>query len=372
MPPTCNQLIHCAKKVNPMNMNKIIIVLSCIVIVLIVLVVIKSFNNKKDDRYSTITPTVRTIERKIIVPGVIVPSKEIDIKSTISGVMEELYVKVGDNVTKGQAIAKIKFISEPREYQNNLRRFQIAEAQYENSKKNYERDTILYNKNVIAKADFDISLTNYLTTKAEYEAALKELQFVEGVQTEMSGISNTIFSTDDGIILELPIKVGGSIMARGTFSEGTPIAKIAKLDLLLFKGVVNEANIREVKIGMPMKIIIGALNNLEVDTQLSLISPKGIFRDGIAKFDIEADVVIADQVSMLAGFSANAEIVLQRKEDALSLEEKYFIFKNDSIYVEIVDENKLRQVVIETGISDGIHTEIVSGLDSTFQIHDKE
>ena len=355
-----------------MKMKKIIVFLACTVLILIVFVVIKSSKDKGVKQYQTITPTIRTIERKIIVPGVIVPSKEIDIKSTISGVMEELYVRVGDHVTKGQAIAKIKFISEPREYQNNLRRFQIAEAQYKNSKNNCERDEILYEKKLIAKADYDIALTNYLTTKAEYEAALKELQFVEGVQTETSGISNTILSTDDGIVLELPIKVGGSIMARGTFSEGSPIAKIAKLDLLLFKGVVNEANIRGIKIGMPIKIIIGALDNLEVDAQLSLISPKGVFRDGIAKFDIEADVVLTEQESLLSGFSANAEIILQRKDNILSLEEKYFIFRNDSIYVDIVDDNKLRQVKIETGISDGIHTEIVAGLEPATQIHVKE
>ena len=243
---------------------------------------------------------------------------------------------------------------------------------FRSSKNNYERDKILYEKKVIAEVEYNIALTNNLTAKAEYEAALKELQFVEGVQTETSGISNTIFSTDDGIILELPIKVGGSIMARGTFSEGSPIAKIAKLDLLLFKGVVNETNIRDIKIGMPIKIVIGAIDNLEVDAQLSLISPKGVFRDGIAKFDIEADVVITDQETLLAGFSANAEIVLNRKDSILSLEEKYFIFRNDSIYVDIVDDNKLLQVKIETGISDGIHTEIVTGIEPATQIHVKE
>ena len=353
-------------------MKKIIVFLGCIVVVLIVLVLIKSIKDKDKKQFNTLTPTVRTIERKIIVPGVIIPSKEIDLKSTISGVMEELYVRTGDHVTKGQAIAKIKFISEPREYQSYLRRYQIASAQHENSKNNYERDKALYEKKVIAKAEYDMVFTNYLTTKAEYEAALKELQFVEGVQTESSGVSNIIYSTDDGTILELPIKVGGSIMARGTFSEGSPIAKIAKLDLLLFKGVVNEANIREIKTGMPIKIIIGALNNLEVDATLSLISPKGVFRDGIAKFDIEADIVITGQETRLAGFSANAEIVLERKVDILTLDEKFFIFRKDSIYVEIVDNNKLMQVSIETGISDGIHTEIVSGLEPDTQIHVKE
>jgi HlyD family secretion protein len=172
--------------------------------------------------------------------------------------------------------------------------------------------------------------------------------------------------------LGLPIKAGGSIMARGTFSEGSPIARIAKLDLLLFQGVINEGNIREIRIGMPIKVVIGALNNLEVNATLSLISPKGVFRDGIAKFDIEADVVIPGQETMLAGFSANAEIVLERKDSILSLQEKHFIFRNDSIYVEIVDNNKLKQVKIETGISNGIHTEIVSGLEHSSQIHVKE
>ena len=340
--------------------------------ILVTLVVIKSIKDKKGVQYHSVTPTMRTIERKIIVPGVIVPSKEIDVKSTISGVMEELYVRVGDPVIKGQAIAKIKFVSEPKEYQSYLRRYQIAVAQYENSKTNFERSETLYEKKIIAKAEFETSLTNYLTIKAEYEAALKDLQFVEGVQTEASGISNIIYSTDDGTVLELSVKVGGSIMARGTFSEGSAIARIAKLDLLLFKGVVNEINIRELKIGMPIKIVIGALNNMEVNAALSLISPKGAFRDGIAKFDIEADVVIPGQESMLAGFSANTEIVLERKDSILSLEEKYFIFRNDSISVEIVDNNKLKQVKIETGISDGIYTEIVSGLENTSQIHVKE
>jgi len=353
-------------------MKKVIIILSGIVLILVLFVAIKGAKDKGGKQYQTVTPTVRTIERKIIIPGMVVPSKEIEIKSTISGVMEELYVKTGDQVTNGQALARIKFISEPREYQNNLRRYQIAEAQYRNSKANYERDENLFEKKVIAKADFDVSQTNYLTMQAEYEAALKELQFVEGVQTETSRISNIIYSTDDGTVLELPIKAGGSIMARGAFSEGSPIAKIAKLDLLLFKGVVNETNIIDIKIGMPIKIVIGALNNLEVDAVLSLISPKGVFRDGIAKFDIEADVTLADRETLLAGFSANAEIILERKDSILSLEEKYFIFKYDSIYVEVVENNKLKQVVIETGISDGINTEIVSGLEPASLIHVKE
>ena len=372
MQPIYSRLIRYVRRINSMIMRNFILFLGGIVLILIVFVVIKSVKGKENNQYHTITPTVRTIERKIIVPGVIVPSKEIDIKSTISGVIDQLYVKVGDHVTKGQAIAKIKFVSEPKEYQSYLRRYQIAEAQHENSKNDLERNKTLYEKKVIAKADYEIALTNYLTTKAEYEAALKDLQFVEGVQTETSGISNIIYSTDDGTILELPIKVGGSIMARGTFSEGSPIAKIAKLDLLLFKGTVNESNIQEIKIGMPVKIVIGALNNLEVNTKLSLISPKGTFRDGIAKFDIEADIVIPGQETLYAGFSANAEIVLERKDSILSLEEKYFIFNNDSISVEIVENNKLKQVKIETGISDGIHTEIVSGLESTSQVHIKD
>ena len=354
-----------------MTMKRFTLLLGCIVLILIIFVAIKSAKDKNKDKnqYHTIMPTARTIERKIIIPGVIVPSKEIELKSTISGIMEDLYVRIGDHVTKGQAIAKIKFISEPREYQNNLRRFQIAEAQYKNSKTNYERDKNLYEEQVIAKSEYDISFTNYLITQAEYEAALKELQFVEGIQTETSGGSNIIFSTDDGTILELPTKVGGSIMARSAFSEGSTVAKIAKLNLLLFKGVVNETNIREIKIGKPIKIVIGALNNLEVDAVLSLISPKGVFRDGISKFDIEANVVIPNQETLLSGFSANAEIVLERKDNILALEEKFFIFKNDSILVEIVDNNnQLKQVKIKTGISDGIYTEIVSGLEHTSQI----
>ncbi len=355
-----------------MKIKKITILLGCIVMMLIVLVVIKSSYVRGTEKFQTITPTFRTIERKIMIPGTIVPSKEIDIKSSTSGVLETLYVKTGDAVTKGQAIAKIKFISEPREYQNILRRFQIAEAQHNHSKIKYESDKMLFEKAVIAKEEYDMTLTTYLTTKAEYEAAQKELQFVEGVQTEVSQISGTVFSTDNGIIMELPIKEGGSIMARGSFSEGNSIARIAKLDLLLFKGVVNETYIQEIQPGMPVKIVIGALNNLEVNTKLSLISPQGTYRDGVTKFDIEANVVLPEQKAFLAGFSANAEIILERKENILSLEEKHFTFNNDSIYVDVIEDNKLKRVKIEVGISDGIHAEILSGIDASTRVQVKD
>jgi HlyD family secretion protein len=354
-----------------MNIKKIKILLSIVVLILIVAVIVKTSNGKDKRKFKTLTPSIRTIERKIIVPGTIVPAKEIDIKSTFSGVMEQLYVKVGEYVFKGQAIAKIKFVSDPKEYQNNLRRYQIAEAHYKNNQKNLERTKLLYDKKIIPLSEYEDIQTNWTATKAEYDAALKELLFVEGKQTDIEGISNIIYSTDAGTVLELPIKEGGSIMARGAFSEGSSIAKLASLSTLLFKGMVNEGNVSDIKTGMYVKIIIGALNDMEIGAKLSLISPKGIFRDGIAKFDIEANIVMKKNETLRAGYSANAEFILERKEDILSVEEKYFIFKQDSVYIEIVENNKLKQVKVLTGVSDGIYTEIISGMNAETLIHDK-
>lgn len=315
---------------------------------------------------STIRAEYRDIERKLTIPGVIQPSKEIDIKSTISGVLEKLLVQVGDEVTGGQPLAQIRYVKDPLEYRRLLKELEVAKTRYLTAQASFEGTENLYEKNLLAKETYESEKSSLSVLLSEYESVESELDMLKG-QYNQKGISNIITATDAGTILELPIKEGGSVMARGTLNEGTTVARVADLQSLVFKGNVMEADILKLKAGVDMSLSVPMDRKITISGILSLVAPKGIVQDGVSRFEITADLFIPEEYKQMvkAGCTANAEVVVERKEHVLALEEKYFQFSYDSVFVDVEksgggDERRF----LKTGISDGIYTEIISGVDS--------
>ncbi|MDR2909947.1 MAG: efflux RND transporter periplasmic adaptor subunit [Bacteroidales bacterium] len=332
-------------------------------------IVYRAVESSKYDPVLTVKPEFRDISRTILVPGTIMPSKEIEIKSNISGVLDELFVQIGQELQKGQVIARIRIETNPVEYQQLQKRKDVAETQFKNSQANYNRSKLLYDQKVIAKADFEKEETSYLLAKAEYESALAEWHLAGNYfqNTDANSLHNMVVATDNGTLLELPVRKGGPVMSRGTFSEGTTVARIASLDTLIFRGYVAEADVVFLKEETMIQLIVGAMNNYKIPGMLRLIAPKGVLREGITKFEIEAEVIIPEELPIMirAGFSATAEMIVESKTGVLALEEKHLNFSGDSVFVEIPDRNgKLGKTMIVTGISDGIYTEIISGVDT--------
>ena len=330
-------------------------------------IIYSAAESSKRDPVSTVKPVFKDISRSILVPGTIMPSKEIDIKSNISGVLDELFVQVGQQVEKDQFIARIRMETNPAEYRQLQKRLEVANVQFKNSQANYKRSMQLYERKVIAPVDFEKEETSYLLAKAEYEATLAEWRLAGNQNKADNELQNIVLATDSGILLELPVRVGGPVMSRGAFSEGTTVARIARLDDLIFRGYVAETDVGALEEGMPLYLIISAMNDYKIPGILRLIAPKGVQREGITKFEIEADVIIPDDLPVIirAGFSTNAEIIVESKDMVLSLEEKHLNFSGDSVFVETINKRgKWEKTVIVTGTSDGIHTEIISGIDT--------
>ena len=325
-------------------------VILSLILVFLAFVIYRAAKGGRKIPASTIRAEYRDIESKLTIPGVIQPSKEIDIKSTISGVLEKLLVQVGDEVVGGQPLAQIRYVKDPLEYRRLLKELEIAETRYLTAEASFERTEKLYVKKLIAQEVYEGEKSNL---KGQYN---------------QKGISNIITATDAGTILELPIKEGGSVMARGTLNEGTTVARVADLQSLVFKGNVLESDILKLAVGMELSLSVLMDKNITIDGALSLVAPKGIVQDGVARFEITAGLFIPEEYKQMikAGCTANAEIVVERKKHVLALEEKYFQFNYDSVFVEIVaDKSKYEKRFLKTGISDGIYTEIIEGVDST-------
>ena len=323
----------------------------------------------KDDTQTTI-PQIRDIEKTMTISGVIQPLKEIDIKSTISGVLEELYVQIGDEVNFGDPIARVQYVKDPMEYKRLQKELDVARTRMNNAKTIYNRLHILYQKEVVASEDYENAKSNFFVLQSEYDNVESELNMLQGKYNQLD-VSNIITATDRGTILELPVKEGGSVMARGTLNEGTTVARVADLKSLVFKGNVLESDVLLLYKGMPISFSLVAAKDLSVMGILSMIAPKGILQDGVSRFEITADIDIPDSFrsSIKAGYTVNAEIVIERKEHVLALEEKYFQFSYDSVFVEVQNtKGNFEKRFLQTGISEGIYTEIISGIDSNSKI----
>ena len=303
--------------------------------------------------YETIQVEQRSIEKKAVATGKVEPRNEIQIKPQIAGIIDELYKEAGEMVSKDEVIARIKLIPDM-----NLKQSQA----------DYDRQKSLYENKVISKEEYEKSQSSFSLAQQEYRTAVDNLALTkEGVSSKSGSQSNTLIrSTIDGMILNIPVKVGNSVIQSNNFNEGTTIATVADMSDMIFVGKVDETEVGNIRENMPIKLTIGALNDRSFDALLEYIAPKGSEESGAILFEIKAAANISDKVFVRAGYSANAEIVLQSANDVLSIPESSLEFSGDTAFVYVLINEEPQQFEkrpLEIGLSDGIYIEIKEGLD---------
>lgn len=313
------------------------------------------------------------IIKKTVATGTISPKKEVAIKPRVSGIVEKVYVVEGQMIKSGDAIAKVKIVPDMVSLNNAKNRVQMAELAVQDAQLNFDRQKTLIDKGVIAEAEFQPVKTQLKNVKQELIAAESNLQLIEeGALKDQGSSSNTVIrSTATGMVLEVPMKEGNSVIESNTFNEGTTIATIADMGEMIFEGKVDESEVGKIKEGMNLLITIGALEGHTFNAILDHISPKGIAENGAIQFKIKAEVQLQKGVFIRSGYSANADIVLERRDSVLAIQESLLIFGThpDSTFVEV---ETLPQVFekrqVKLGLSDGIRIEVLSGLDTTDRI----
>ena len=308
----------------------------------------------------------KTIEDKIVATGSVVPEDEVNIVPQISGIIQEIFVDEGDQVKAGDLLAKIKVIPNEQTLNSAEGRVKTTQIILQNSEKEYNRNKKLFEKGIISEQDFNSVELRYNQDKQSLENAKSDLQIIRLGSIGGSALTNTnVRSTISGTILQVPVKEGDQAIEANTFNPGTTIATVADLNKMIFEGRVDEGEVSKLKTGLPLKIEIGAIEEKVYDAKLTLIAPKGIEVAGAIQFQIEGEVYLDDEYIIRAGYSANATIVAQTKENVLAIDEYLLQFDNKTkeafVEIEISDQNfEKRQ--IEVGISDGVFAEVLSGV----------
>ncbi len=319
--------------------------------------------------YDIVEATTGSIQNTSVATGKVSPRDEIMIKPQIQGIISELRKEAGDFVREGEVIAVVKVIPDMNQLNSAESRVRIAEIALETAKAEFERQTNLFADNVISRMEMEQSEAAYKRAVEELQNSRNNLEIVrDGASKNTSDIANTqVRSTITGMILNVPVKVGTSVIQANTFNEGTTIATVADMSDLIFIGNVDETEVGRVHTGMPVKLTIGAVENRTFDANLEYISPQGIEQNGAILFEIKAAAVIPDSITIRAGYSANAEIVLAHVDDVVVVPESTVTFSGDSTFVWLATDLVSNKQAFErrdilTGLSNGIMIEVKEGL----------
>ncbi len=311
------------------------------------------------------SPEINTIVKKTVATGAVEPRKEIEIKPQVSGIIEELFIEPGAMVRKGDVMARVNIIPDMVNLNNAESRVNRAKLNFEDAKIDFERQTTLYEKQVISREEYQKANLAYNSAREEYEAAENNLELIrKGVTKTSAKTTNTLIrSTIDGMVLDVPVKEGFSVIQANTFNAGTTIAVVADMNDMIFNGKVDETEVGKITEGMNIELTIGAIDNDKFDAVLKYIAPKGKTENGAIQFEIRADVLLKEDQFIRSGYSANANIVLSRRDSVLTIPEGLLKFENDSAFVEIEkSEQQFERRNVKTGLSDGINIEILEGL----------
>ena len=322
----------------------------------------------KEIEYTEFTPKKESIQKTTIITGKIEPRNEVNVKPQISGIISELYKEPGDFVSAGDVIAKVKVIPDMGQLSSAEARVRLADINLQQAKIDFEREKNLYEQKLVSADEFDKVKKTLNQAKEEVVAAQDALQVVrDGVSQSNAKASSTLIrSTISGVILDVPVKVGNSVILANTFNDGTTIATVANMNDLIFRGNIDETEVGQLVNGMSMKITVGALQDLKFDANLEYISPKATESNGANQFEIKAAVKLAEGGKIRSGYSANAEIVLAAAEKVLSIPESAIEFSGDSTFVYVIKgdgkQKTYERTAVTTGLSDGVNIEIKKGL----------
>jgi len=331
-----------------------------------------SSNKTNVEVFETEKPFRTSIVRKTVAAGTVIPEDEVEIKPQISGIIEKMYVEEGDKIQTGDLIARIKVVPNEQSLnsaKNGIKNLQIV---LDNSKIIFDRNKALFDKGIISSQEFENAQLSYNQAKQNLRNAQSDLQIIKKGSVGGSSANTNIRATVSGTILVIPVKEGDQVIESNTFNAGTSIATIADLGKMIFEGKVDEAEVGKLKPNSELKVSLGAIENKEFNAKLTFVAPKGVEESGAVQFKIKADVALDDEFFIRAGYSANASIELEKKEDVLVIDEALLRFDNrndDKPYVEIkTGDQKFKRKYIELGISDGKNIEILSGIDEGDEI----
>ncbi len=355
--------------------KKWIIAVSVVVLLgIVAFVVAKSKSNDSSNETPSVKVAKGTIQEKALAVGTIEPQNEVSIKSIVSGVVKRLFVDVGSFVHAGDPLLEVKPDPTPVELADAKRQLELALVDYENMKKETGRQELLHKRSLVSDKDFENAQMQSSESELRVKMAREKLELMQSgkVTIDSTKIESIIYAPIDGYVLTRAVEVGDPVTPLTSYQEGTVLMKMANMQNLVFKGTVDEIDVGKLREGLEAEIRIGALPGDTVAGKLSKIWLEAEKKENASVFPIEIAISTTKSITLRAGYSANADVIIQKKTNILYIPERVVTFRNDSSFVKLVlSGNKSEEHAIKTGLSDAINIEVISGLKEGDKILEK-
>jgi HlyD family secretion protein len=363
---------------NPMvlTMKKKIFIAAfgAVLVVILGFVFLGKSSNGRSDALPRVKVEKGTIVVKALAVGTIEPENEISVKSKVSGVVKQIFAEVGTYVKSGQPLLEVKPDPTPLELTDAKRQVQLAEVDLDNFEKERDRQETLIKKQMISAKEYDDTQRSYQEAELKLKIAKEHLALLESGRVKIEGteIESIIKAPIDGYVLNRSVEVGDPVTPLTSYQEGTVLMKMANMEHLKFKGTVDEIDVGKLKEGMTAELKVGALPSDTVKGTLERIWLKAEKKDNATVFPIEIVIPKTRNAVLRAGYSANANIIIQKKDSVLTIPERVVTMRHDSAFVKVpLAEGKEEERQIRTGLSDAINIEVVSGLKQGDEVLEK-
>jgi HlyD family secretion protein len=308
-----------------------------------------------------------TITDKALATGQIVPTQEIQVKSQISGIVKQCFVEVGQQISVGDPLFTITPDPTPMELNGAERAIDVAEVSFAKARADHERTKALYAEGIVSKELLDASQKSHDEAALQLDMARERLALTKEGKLSRAGsrMDSVIRAPAAGTMLKRHVNPGDPVVPLTSYQAGTPLATMADMSTLLFRGTVDEIDVGKLREGMPVRIRIGALPDAEVTGRLDRIAPKATEKEGTTLFDVEASITSGAGVTLRAGYSATADVVVQEKRDILTIPERLIAFEKSKAWIELppaTPDGQPEKREITVGLSDGLSIEVLSGL----------
>jgi HlyD family secretion protein len=355
--------------------KKIILTTSGVIVLVVVAFLIFGASKKTDDdTLPHIKVTRNNIVDKALAVGTVEPEQEISVKSKVSGAVSRIFADAGTYVKAGDPLLEVRPDPTPLELAEAKRNVEVAQVELENLKRDRVRQESMFSKQLISTREYEEFRRQFDQAVLKVDINREHLALLEEghVKIGTTKIESIVKAPIDGFVLNKTVEVGDPVTPLTSYQEGTVLMKMANMERLLFKGTVDEIDVGKLKEGMEAELKVGALPTDKIVGRLTKISLKAEKKDNATIFPIEVSIPKAKNSTLRAGYSANASIIIQKKDSVLVIPERTITFRNDSAFVKVaLGPGKQEERYIKTGLSDAINIEVVEGLKEGDEVVEK-
>lgn len=346
---------------------KVLLVLLVLAAITVGIYAVTRSGKDKDGGLKQVEVTQGTIVEKAVAVGQIQPRQKFQVKSKISGIVRRALVEVGDTVRAGDPLFEIAPDPTPLEVTEVDRRVESADASFRRAEGDYNRAMELAKSGVLPASEVEQKKEAFELMRVARTKAQQDRELTRRGRLTAGGQESIIRAPAAGTILSRAVNPGDPIVPLTSYQPGTEMATIADMSDLIFKGTVDEIDVGKLSVNMIARIKVGALPTDIVTGKVSRIAPQAQQKEGATLFDVEIELEPNQKITLRAGYSANADVVIREKKDVLVLPERLVAFEDGGkkTLVELPSADpkaEPKKVEVKTGISDGLNIEIVSGL----------